>query len=235
MKSAIIHCFWNDIMSKSILNKVTGTIKRYFISGVLVVVPIILTYIVMKFMFEAIDGLMKPIIHQMFGYDMPGLGIVTTLLLVLLAGILTRNFIGAKLYRIGDSILERLPIIRPIYSAAKQLLEAIAKPSMNSFKEVALVEYPRKGVYALSFVSKRVEISIEGKRRKFATVFVPSTPTPISGMVIMVPDEEVKVIDMTIEEGIKFLVSGGVASPELITDLSKIGLKQTDEAASETS
>lgn len=221
-------------MSKSIVNEVTGSLKRYFVSGVLVVVPIILTYIVLKFMFESIDGVLQPLIHRVLGYYIPGLGIITTLLIVLLAGILTRNFIGAKLYRIGDQILERLPIIRPIYSAAKQLLEAIAKPSMESFKEVALVEYPRKGVYALSFISHRVEISIEGKRRKFATVFVPSTPTPVSGMVIMVPDEEAIVIGMTIEEGIKFLVSGGVASPDLITDHTKSESQQTDEAASET-
>lgn len=220
-------------MSKSIVNKVTGVLKRYFVSGVLVVVPIILTFIVMKFMFEAIDGLMQPLIRTVLGYDILGLGIFITLLIVLLAGVLTRNFIGAKLYRAGDRILERLPIIRPIYSAAKQLLEAIAKPSMESFKEVALVEYPRKGVYALSFISQRVEISIDGKRRKFATVFVPSTPTPISGMVIMVPDEEARVINMTIEEGIKFLVSGGVASPKLITDYAENGRQQSDEVSSE--
>ena len=220
-------------MSKSIVNKVTGVLKRYFVSGVLVVVPIILTFIVMKFMFEAIDGLMQPLIRTVLGYDILGLGIFITLLIVLLAGALTRNFIGAKLYRAGDRILERLPIIRPIYSAAKQLLEAIAKPSLESFKEVALVEYPRKGVYALSFISQRVEISIDGKRRKFATVFVPSTPTPISGMVIMVPDEEAIVINMTIEEGIKFLVSGGVASPKLITDHAPKGRQQSDEVGSE--
>jgi len=220
-------------MSKSIANEISSSIKRYFISGVLVVVPILLTFIVLKFMFESVDGVMQPLIHRVLGYYIPGLGFFTTVLIIILSGVLTRNFIGAKLYRTGDRILERLPIIRPIYSAAKQLLEAIAQPSLESFKEVALVEYPRKGVYALSFVSHRVEISTDGKRRKYATVFVPSTPTPVSGMVIMIPDDEVRIIDMTIEEGIKFLVSGGVASPELITDNAKNAQQQTKEVASE--
>ena len=198
-------------------SNVLAILKRHFISGVLVVVPMILTYIVLKFLFEAIDGILQPILFKLFGYYVPGLGIFTSILLILLAGFFTRNIIGATIYRTGDRMLARLPIIRPIYSAAKQLLEAITMPGVSSFKEVVLIEYPRKGAYALSFVSKRIQIEIDGRLKDFVSVFVPSTPTPVSGMVIMLPAEEAIPIDMTIEEGVKFLVSGGVASPELIT------------------
>jgi len=196
-----------------LLHKILNILKRHFLSGVIVVVPFILTYIVIKFLFESVDGLLQPLILKLFGYSVPGLGLVTTILLIILAGIFTRNIIGAKLYRLGDYFLVRMPIIRPIYSAAKQLLEALTQPSMNSFKEVVLVEYPRKGSYTISFLSNKFEIESKGEH---VSVFVPSTPTPISGMVIIVPKDDIIVLDMTIEEGVKFLVSGGVASPTLI-------------------
>ncbi len=198
-------------------NSIVIAVKRYFLSGVLVVVPIILTYIVLKFLFEAIDGILQPIIYKILGYYVPGLGLFTTFLVIILAGVLTRNFIGAWLYRKGDRMLARMPLIRPVYSAAKQLLEAVTMPSTKSFKEVALVQYPRPGAYALCFVSRRIGLEINGETRAFVTVFVPSTPTPISGMAIMVPAEELIPVNMTVEEGIKFLVSGGVVSPDLIT------------------
>jgi len=215
-------------------SSILAIIKRHFVSGVLVVVPIILTYIVLKFLFEAIDGVMQPILYRLVGYHIPGLGIITSILLITLAGFFTRNIIGARLYRTGDRVLARLPIIRPIYSAAKQLLEAIATPSVSSFKEVVLIQYPRKGTYALTFLSKRVRMEVDGRMRDLVTVFVPSTPTPISGMVIMLPAEEVIFVDMTVEEGTKFLVSGGVASPELIAHRHPPAVGTNHEVNNET-
>lgn len=200
----------------SLMNRILGTIRVQFISGVLVVVPLILTYIVLRFLFESIDGILQPLLENIFGYSIYGLGVLVTILLILLAGILTRNFIGARLYGVGDRVLVRMPIIRPVYSAAKQLLEALTVPSMKSFKQVVMIEYPRRGAYALGFVSNEVQCNIAGAAKKCITVFIPSTPTPISGMVVMVPQEEVLPLGMTIEEGVKFLVSGGVVSPEML-------------------
>lgn len=215
-------------------NNIVVAIKRYFLSGVLVVVPIILTYIVLKFLFEAIDGVLQPLLFRILGYYIPGLGILTTILVIVLAGVLTRNFVGARLYAVGDRLLVRMPIIRPIYSAAKQLLEAVTMPSSRSFKEVALVEYPRRGVYALCFISRRMDITVNGESRKFITVFVPSTPTPVSGVVIMVPADEVIPVDMTVEEGIKFLVSGGVVSPEIMNAAAPAAESHRSEVGHET-
>lgn len=195
-----------------------GILKKYFLSGVLVVVPVILTFLVIRFLFEAIDGLLQPVLHELLGYFVPGLGVVTTVLLILLAGILSRNYVGKFLYRLGDNILAKLPLTRPIYSAAKQLIEAIASDESGVFQETGLVEYPRKGVFALCFVSHRFQLTKNGKTRDMVSVFVPSTPTPVSGMVIIVPPEEVTLLDMTVEEGIKFLVSGGVASPDVLKE-----------------
>jgi len=200
----------------SVANKIIDTVKRHFISGVLVVVPIILTYIVFKFLFESIDGILQPFLHDVFGYFVPGLGVVTTILLILLAGVLTRNYIGARLYRFGDRILVKMPVIRPIYSAAKQLLEALTTSSTETFKEVGMVEYPRRGAWALCFISRRLEVNRDGTDEKALTVFVPSTPTPVSGIVLIVPVKDVILLDMTVEEGLKFLVSGGVVSPDYL-------------------
>jgi uncharacterized membrane protein len=197
-------------------NTVFSILKRHFVSGVLVVVPLILTYLVLKFLFETVDGILQPILHTAFGYYVPGLGVVTTILVIILAGFFTRNIVGARLYRLGDRVLVRMPIIRPIYSAAKQLLEAVALPTTQSFKEVALVEYPRRGVWALCFIANQVRVGTDESSRESVSVFVPSTPTPISGIVIIVPAEEVLRVAMTVEEGVKFLVSGGVASPSTI-------------------
>lgn len=215
------------------MNKVFGTLRRYFASGVLVVVPIILTYIVLRFLFESIDGILRPVIGGVFGYFIPGLGILITVLIILLAGLFTRNLLGARLYRVGDRILARMPIIRPVYSAAKQLLEAIMIPTKGSFKEVAMVEYPRRGAWALCFISNRLLIETEEGTRAYVSVFVPSTPTPISGMVITVPEDQVFTVDMTVEEGVKFLVSGGVTSQKLIRK-KKLNSQIENEATGET-
>lgn len=198
------------------MKNMVAIIKRFFLSGVLVVVPLILTYIVLKFLFDALDGILQPVIFKVLGYYIPGLGVFTTILLIILAGALTRNYLGAHIYKLGDQLLIRLPVIRPVYSAAKQLLEAIAIPTSRSFKEVALVEYPRRGSWAIGFISNRFTVCIEGQTRQCASVFVPSTPTPVSGMVVVFPLDQIHLVDMTIEEGLKFLVSGGVTAPAMI-------------------
>jgi uncharacterized membrane protein len=211
------------------VGKTADYLKKYFVSGVLVVVPLILTYIVLRFLFDAIDGILRPGIEKVFGYYFWGLGVLTTILLIFLAGILTRNYVGHRIYGIGDRLLHRMPIIRPVYSSAKQLLTAITATSGASFKEVCLVEYPRKGVYALGFIAQRTQIEVGGELRDHAVVFIASTPTPVSGMITVVPIDEVFFINMTVEEGVKFLVSGGVASPAVLRNRPGGGQPATSE------
>ncbi len=227
--AAIIHPLADGYTYMALVNSILVSVKRHFISGVLVVVPLILTYIVLRFLFEAVDGLLQPVVHRVLGYYVSGLGIVSTLLLIILTGIFTRNIVGRRLYRIGDRFLVSTPIIRPIYSAAKQLLEALTGPSERSFKQVALVEYPRRGVFALCFIANEVDLNLVGRSGEYVTVFVPSTPTPISGVVIMAPADQVRPVNMTVEEGIKFLVSGGVASPEIINEKTAVHGKDNCE------
>jgi uncharacterized membrane protein len=211
------------------VSKIVEAIKRYFISGVLVVVPLILTYIVLRFLFEAIDGVLQPLIFRVFGFYVPGLGVVTTLILILVAGMFTRNLIGHRAVKMGERVLARMPIVRPIYSSAKQLLEAMTSSTSQSFKEVGIIEYPRRGLYSLGFIARRFPMEIDGNRKWFVSILIASTPTPVSGMVVMVPEEEVYRINMTVEDGLKFLVSGGVVTPDMITHRTPKLRTETEE------
>ena len=196
------------------LNKLITTLKRHFVSGVLVVVPIILTYIVIKFLFETVDNILQPLIFKLFGYSIPGLGLVTTLLIIILAGIFTRNIIGNKLFKLGDYLLNKMPIIRPVYSAAKQLLEALTVPNMNSFKEVVLVEYPRKGLWVLGFVTGATKGEVKDMiSEQTINVFIPTTPNPTSGFLLFCPNKDITYLDMSVEDAVKLVVSGGIVTP----------------------
>jgi uncharacterized membrane protein len=215
----------------SITNTVFDVIKRHFVGGVLVVVPLILTYLVLRYLFVAVDDILGPIILRLFGYYIPGLGVITTLLLIILAGFFTRGIIGARVYRMWDRMLRRMPLIRPIYSSAKRMLEAVTNANSGTFKEVVLVEYPRKGLWALGFISRYFEASLDGTSRGYCTVFMGSSPTPITGWVIVVPQDEVLRLEMTVEEGFKLLVSGGVVSPEEFKLKAAIERSVTGEVA----
>jgi len=192
-------------------------IRRQFLSGMLVIVPLILTYVVLRFLFKSIDGILSPYLHELFGYSIPGLGIAFTILIILLTGFFVRSLVGEALYKKGDKLLARLPIIRVVYLAAKRLIEAITLQHNHTFKQVVTFEYPRRGAYVMGFATTRLDFE-KGvyDRQEMIGVFVPSTPAPFSGIVIFVPVEDVTPLDISVEEGLKLIVSGGIVSPPVI-------------------
>lgn len=201
----------------SVFKIVKDIVRRQFLSGVLVVVPLILTYVVLMFLFESVDGVLSPLVQRVFGYSIPGLGIITTILIILLTGFFTRSLIGATLYKHGDRLLAKTPVIRIFYLAAKQLVEAVSVPDIKAFKEVVMIEYPRRGLHVIGFATTRIRYQDESSgSKRLVGVFVPSTPTPISGFVVFVPDDEIIRLNITVEETIKLLVSGGIGSPQSI-------------------
>lgn len=189
-------------------------LRRYFVSGILVIVPLIITYLVLRFLFTSIDGILSPWLEKWLGYYRPGLGILVTLLLILLAGILTRGIVGSRLINYWEKFLTALPLVRTIYSAAKQLLISVAGPQTGDFNRVVIVPYPRVGVYAFAFAAESVSLEKSDIEGDYVAVFIPSTPTPFTGFVVIVNKEDIYPTDITIEEAIKFLVSGGIAIPE---------------------
>lgn len=201
----------------SIFRMIKDIIKRQFLSGVLVVVPLILTYVVLRFLFDLVDGILSPIIQQTIGYTIPGLGIISTIFIIILTGFFTRSIVGATIYRKGDKILARTPLIRVIYLAAKQLINAITMPQIKTFKEVVMVEYMRKGLYAIGFATSKIDtVDLANNTNSLIGVFIPSTPTPVSGVLVFVLRKDITPLDMSVEEAMKLLVSGGIVAPSSI-------------------
>jgi uncharacterized membrane protein len=188
--------------------------RRRFISGLLVVVPLVVTYLVLKFLFQTIDGVLAPLVVAIYGRPIPGVGLLATILLVMVTGWIAAGVAGGRLIRIWEGWLIRIPLIRVVYGAAKQFLESVSGQDAQSFKQVGLIEYPRKGLFTLCFMANRLPVESRGQSEKRITVFVPSTPTPFTGFVVLVKPEEIIPLDLPVEEAIKLLVSGGIVVPE---------------------
>jgi len=198
----------------SFKKKVFKTIRRQFLSGLLVIVPIILTFIVLRFLFRTVDSLLSPLIIKIIRVEIPGLGILATLVIIFIAGIFYTLFGRSRLYSIWELFFIKTPLVKTIYSASKQLMVAITRPDKKAFQQVVLVEYPRKGVYNLGFVANRIESHLKEKPSELIVVFIPTPPTPFSGFVALFPKDDVTVLDLSVEDCIKFFVSGGIASPK---------------------
>lgn len=194
-------------------NGLRSSLKKYFISGILVIVPLIITYQVLKFLLGSIDGILAPLMSYL-GYNIPGLGILVMLLLILLAGVLTRGMIGRQLVHTWERLLVRLPLVRTVYSSSKQLLSSLYEPRDHKFRRVVIIPYPRHGMYCFAFAGSDISLDATNEPGEYVAVFVPSTPTPFTGFTLMVKKEEVFPIDISVEESIKFVVSGGVVRPE---------------------
>lgn len=200
----------------SFLTTIKNAIKKQFVAGILVTLPLIATFLVLRFLFSTLDGILSPLVEKWLGREIPGLGAAVTIILIFIAGIITTNYLGAKIYRLGDRFLVRTPLVRIVYSAAKQFMESMVSPTAKAFSEVVLVEYPRKGVYAIGFLSSKAQIENKSDQQAMQMVFLPSTPTPFTGWVLLVPTNEIYHINLTVEEAVKLLVSGGIVTPTTI-------------------
>jgi uncharacterized membrane protein len=194
------------------------TLRRYLIAGLLIWVPLGITVFVIRVMVGLMDQTILLIPPQwrpeaLLGFNIPGLGVVLVLVIVLLTGMTVANILGRKLVGLWDAILSRIPLVRTIHSAVKQVMETILNSGSKSFRKVMLIEYPRKGVWTLAFQTGEVAGEIRDKTGvPVVTVFVPTTPNPTSGFVIIVPKEELIELDMPVEEGLKLIMSLGVVS-----------------------
>jgi uncharacterized membrane protein len=201
----------------SFRTKVNTVLRRYFLGGILVIVPLIITVVVLRFFFTKVDGILSPFITRALGYKIPGLGFAATIILIFLAGFLTANVFGSRLFRIWEIFLVKTPLVRTIYSSSKKLVEAIATTDKHTFKQVVLVEFPRKGVYYMAFLTNEIKVNMEGKTQEFVSVFIPSTPTPFTGWTLLFRKEEIIPLEISVEDGVKFFVSGGIASPPVFS------------------
>lgn len=194
-------------------------LRRYFVAGLLVWLPLVATYLVLSFAINLIDRsllLLPPRFRpeNLIGFEVPGLGVILTLILVLITGLIVANFFGRKLVLAWESVLSRIPLVRSVYSAVKQITASLFSDASQSFREVVLVEYPRKGLWMLAFVTgdtpKKFQ-SVAGQ--ELMNIYVPTTPNPTSGFYIMVPPGDVMRLDIPVEVGLKMILSAGVVNP----------------------
>lgn len=195
-----------------------ATLRRYLVAGLLIWVPLGVTLLIVGFLVDLMDQtlLLLPESIQpenLLGYRIPGLGLVLTAVVVLVTGMIVTNLFGKQLITFGEQILRRIPVVRSIYGAVKQVTESMFS-SGKSFRKVVLVEYPRKGMWSLAFQTGNGADEINDKTgHEVTNVFIPTTPNPTSGFFLMVPRAEVIELDMSIDDGLKMLLSVGVVVP----------------------
>ena len=200
----------------------------------LITLPIALTWFILQFLLKNFDAL-SPVFTRMLiqlgapipeGFRIPFLGLVVTLLIVLAVGWLTTNFFGKKLFELGELLIEKIPFVRRIYKGTKQVVSSIAEADTSAFRKVVLLEFPRRGLLAIGFVTGESLGEVQQvTQANMLNVFVPTMPNPTSGFLIFSPPEELTELSMTIEEGIKYVVSGGIVTPPILKIIEAKGLK----------
>ena len=202
--------------SKEKKRSIIARFRNYFILGVVVLIPLGITLYLTLFIVKISSNILPKEINpnHYLPYDVPGLEIVISILIITFIGWLSLSFIGKKLLLVLENLLKRIPILRTIYSALNQMTETFTKTGANK-KNVVLVEYPRKGSWAVGFATKENEGEISNKtKKKLINVFIPTTPNPTSGFLLMFPKEEVIYLDLTFEEASRFIVSAGTSDPK---------------------
>ncbi|WP_038053776.1 DUF502 domain-containing protein [Thioalkalivibrio sp. ALJ1] len=195
------------------------TLRRYLIAGLLVWLPLIVTGFIIKLLVDLLDFTIlllppgwRP--EALLGFSIPGAGIVLAVIVVFVTGVIAANIVGKRLVHLGESIVRRIPLVSSIYGAVKQVTETVFSGGGQAFRKVVMVEYPRRGLWSVGFMTGVGMGELQRRtEHEVITVFIPTTPNPTSGFVIMVPRDEAVELDMTVEDGLKFVMSMGVVTP----------------------
>lgn len=208
-------------------------LRRYFVAGLLFWVPVTVTILIISFLVDLLDRsmLLVPLKYRpeaLFGFSIPGLGVLFAVLLVFITGVVVANLLGRRLLQFWEALLSRIPFVRSIYATAKQVMETVVSGNGKSFREVVMLEYPRKGLWTLAFVTgDGLPAAQEITGEKLLNIFVPTTPNPTSGFFLMVADSDVVHLDLSVEDGLKLILSTGVILPPTSADkLEQIAQKK---------
>jgi len=197
-------------------------LRNWFLTGLVVAAPIGITAFLVIWFVDLVDKWFLPLIPARYQPDtflpfpVPGLGLPIALILLTLLGMLTANFLGRRILAIGENMVDRMPVVRNLYGALKQIFETVLAQSETSFRDVGLIEYPRKGIYAIVFITAEAKNEIASRvGTPLVSVFLPTTPNPTSGFLLYVPKDEVQILDMSIEEAAKLIISAGLVEPKV--------------------
>lgn len=198
-----------------------GALRTYFFTGLVVTAPIYITFYLMLWFVEFLDSYFRPWIPEVYWpttylpFDLPGVGVVLALVLLTLIGGLAANFMGRALLALSDRLIRQIPMAGTVYTALRQIFQTAMREDGQNFSQVALIEYPRKGLHAIAFVTKAADRRVNAATGKpMVGVFLPTTPNPTSGFLLFVPEDDLTILDMTVEEGARLVISAGLADEE---------------------
>ena len=192
------------------MSPIIQNLKSKIFAGIATLFPIYLTYIVLKFLFVTLEKISAPMLKKI-EFEIPGLGILLTLILIYLLGLVVTNFLGRKIFNLGERILTKVPIVNTIYTTLKQITDTFTKGTAETFEGAIYIQYPREGLWTMAFISGE-STSEDGV--PYYHLFVPTTPNPTSGFFLMIPQADTIPTGMSVEEGLKTIISGGMLAPE---------------------
>jgi len=199
---------------------VMGRIRAYFLTGLLVTAPLSITILVAWVFVDFVDQKVTPLIPKAYNpetylpFSIPGMGLLVVLVSLTIVGMLTAGFVGKLLVRISESIMARMPVISGIYSATKQIFETVLAQKSQAFREAVLIEYPRRGIWAIGFITGTTKGEVQNlTEEECVNIFLPTTPNPTSGFLLFVPKGELIPLNMTVEQAVKMVISGGIVTP----------------------
>lgn len=194
-----------------------GRLRAYFFAGILITAPISITFYIAWNFIDFVDSKVTPLIPAAYNpklWGVPGVGLLLVVVVLTLVGALTAGFLGRIWLRFSEWILSRTPVLNGIYSAVKQVFETVLAQKSNAFREVVLLEYPRQGIWTLGFITgQTVQQLRPDQEREWVNVFVPTTPNPTSGFLLFLPRSDVRVAALSVEDGLKLVISGGIVAP----------------------
>lgn len=195
-------------------------LRNYFLTGLVVAAPVTITVVLIRWFVDLVDAWFTPMIpdryrpEQYLDVTIPGLGVLMAVVLLTLLGALTANLFGRTIVGYGERLVGRMPLVRNIYGALKQIFETVVTQSQQSFKDVALIEYPRRGLYSIAFVTTIAKGEIQERAdEEIVSVFLPTTPNPTSGFLLFVPRRDLILLDMSVEDAAKMVISAGLVAP----------------------
>ncbi len=190
-------------------------LRKQFLTGILVIVPIGATILILIWIFTTIDNILQPVIQLIVGHPVRGVGFGITIVLIYLAGVIASNVVGKSLIRYGESVLSKVPFVRPLYASIKEILESFSRPSKSGLLQVVLIEFPRKGMWTLGFITNEM-LMPSGETQ--LNIFIPNAPNPTGGFLQIVKEEEVIRTDIPVNEALRMVISAGRVSPQEVSD-----------------
>lgn len=211
--------------------------KRYFITGLLIWIPLGITVLVLSWLISTMDhtldllpSKLRP--EALWGFHVPGIGVVVAVIVVFVTGLLAANFIGQRLVRFWEGVLARIPVVKSIYYGVKQVSDTVLADTGQAFRKVLLVQYPRQGSWTIAFQTGRPGGDVVSHLRgEYVSIYVPTTPNPTSGFFLMMPRSDVIELDMTVDEALKYIISMGVVAPASPREADRLASRRPVEAA----